>query len=111
MSLFILSLHVAWFLRKRTFGFQEEVVSRIPRWLFYAWPSLISEWIDLSNSVSPFYFSLRSNRYLLWKKMILFEDMQTAFMVAQHTDSASCEFTIPSIMPYKPRQCALQMCR
>ena len=111
MSLFILSLHVAWFLLKRTFGFQEEVVSRIPRWLFYAWPSLISEWIDLSNSVSPFYLSLRSNRYLVWKKMILFEEIQTTFMVAQHTDSASCESTTPSIMPYKPSQYALQICR
>ena len=26
MSLYILSLHVAWFLLKRTFGFQEDIV-------------------------------------------------------------------------------------
>ena len=79
--------------------------------MFYGWPSLISEWIDLSNLVSPFHLRIRSNRYLVWKKMILFEEMQTGFMVAQHTDSASCESTIPSIMPYKPSQCALQICR
>ena len=38
-------------------------------WLFYAWPSLIFKWIDLSNdSVSPFCVSLRSNRHLFLKK-------------------------------------------
>ena len=36
---------------------------------FYAWPSLIFKWIDLSNdSVSPFCVSLRSNRHLFLKK-------------------------------------------
>ena len=44
-------------------------------------------------------------------KKILFEEMQTAFMVAQHTNSASCESTIPIIMPYKLSHCALQICR
>ena len=63
MSLFILSPHVAGFLLKNKYGFQEEIVLKIPRWLFYAWPSLIFEWINLSNnSVSPFLVSLRSNR-------------------------------------------------
>ena len=51
--LLILSLHVVWFLLKRTYGF-EEFVRRIPRWLFNEWPSLVSEWNDLSNSGSLF---------------------------------------------------------
>ena len=39
ISLFIQSLHIAWFLLKKTYGFEEKIVWRIPRVLFYAWPS------------------------------------------------------------------------
>ena len=61
--LFILSLHVAWFLLKRTYGFEEEIAWRIPRWLFNAWASLISEWSDLTNSGSPVWLSFCSRGY------------------------------------------------
>ena len=37
---------------------------------------------------------------MVWKK-ILFEVLKTDAMVAQHNDSAGCESTIPSLMPYK----------
>ena len=107
--LFILSLHIVWFLFKRTYVF-EEIAWRIPRWLFNAWPSLISEWNDLSNSGSPFCLSFCSRGYMVWKK-ILFEVLKTAAMVAQHTDSACYESTIPSLMPYKLSHCTLQICR
>ena len=82
--LFLLSLHVAWLLLKRT----------------YAWPSLISEWNDLSNSGSPFCLSFRSRVYMVWKTILL-EVLMTAAMAVQHNDSAGCESTIPSNMPYK----------
>ena len=82
--LFLLSLHVAWLLLKRP----------------YAWPSLISEWNDLSNSSSPFCLSFPSRVYMVWKK-ILFEVLQTAAMVVQHNYSACGESNIPSLMPYK----------
>ena len=36
---------------KRTYG-SEDVVGRISRWLFSAWPFLISEWDDFSYSES-----------------------------------------------------------
>ena len=75
-----------------------------------AWPSLISEWNDLSNSDSPFYLSFCSRGYMVRKK-ILFEVLKTAAMVAQHNDSAGCESTIPSLMPYKLSHCTLQICR
>ena len=52
--LFILSLHVVWFLFKKTYVFEEEIARRIPRGLFNAWPSLKSEWNNLSNSGAPF---------------------------------------------------------
>ena len=90
--LFILSLH----LLKRTDGFEEEIAWRNPRWLFNAWPSLISEWNDLSNSGSLFCLSFCSRGYMVWKK-ILFEVLKTAAMVAQHNDYACCESTIPSL--------------
>ena len=45
---------------------------------------------------------------MVWKK-ILFEVLKTAAMVAQHNDSAGCESTIPSLMPYKLSHCALQI--
>ena len=90
----------AWFLLKRTYGFEEAIARRIPRWLFNAWPSLISEWNDLSNSGSPFCLSFCSRGYMVWKK-ILFKVLKTAAMVAQHNDSAGCETRIPSLMPYK----------
>ena len=35
------------------------------------------------------------------QKKILFEVLKTAATVAQNNDSASCESTIPSLMPYK----------
>ena len=38
----------------RTYGFEEDVVCRISRWLYSGWPFLISEWNDLSTSGSPF---------------------------------------------------------
>ena len=47
---------------------------------------------------------------MVWKK-ILFEVLKTAAMVAHHNDSAGCESTIPSLMPFKLRHCALQICR
>ena len=43
---------------------------------------------------------------MVWKK-ILFEVLKTAAMVAQHNDSAGCESTIPSLMPYKLSHCGL----
>ena len=46
--LFIQSLHVVLFLLKRTYS-SEVIAWRVPRWLFNAWPYLISEWNDLSN--------------------------------------------------------------
>ena len=77
-------------------------------WLFYAWPSLIFKWIDLSNdSVSPFCVSLRSNRHLFLKKKILFEELKTAAIVAQHNEPVGCRSTIPSLMPYKLSLCLL----
>ena len=54
--------------------------------------------------------SFRSRGCMVWKK-IVFEVLKTAAMVAQHTDSAASEFTIPSLMPYKFSHCALQICR
>ena len=45
-----------------------------------------------------------------WKKL-LFEVLKIAVMVAQHNDSAGCESTIPSLMPYKHGHSALQICR
>ena len=42
------------FLLKKIDGLKEDVGWRIQRWLFSGWPSLISEWNDLSNSGSPF---------------------------------------------------------
>ena len=60
----------------------------------------IFEWNDLSNSGSPFCLSLRSRVYMVWKE-ILFDVLKTAAMAIQHNDSAGCESTIPSLMPYK----------
>ena len=71
---------------------------------------LRSEWNDLSNSGSPFYLSFCSRGYMVWKK-ILFDVLKTAAMVAQHNDSAVCESTIPSLMPYKFSNRALRICR
>ena len=114
MILFILSLHVACYLLKRTNGFKEEIVWRIPRWLLYAWPYLISEWNDLINSGSPFCLSFCSRGYMVWKK-ILFEVLKTAAMVAQHNDSAGCESTIPCLQSHFSRaqlsHCGLLKCR
>ena len=101
---------VAWFPLKSTYGFEVEIAWRIPRWLLNAWPSLISERNDMSNSGSPFCLSFCSRRFMVWKK-ILFEVLKTAAMVAQHNDSASCESTIPSLMPYKLSRCDLQIWR
>ena len=101
---------VAWFPLKSTYGFEVEIAWRIPRWLLNAWPSLISERNDMSNSGSPFCLSFCSRRFMVWKK-ILFEVPKTAAMVAQHNDSASCESTIPSLMPYKLSHCDLQTWR
>ena len=42
------------FLLIRTYSLEEEVVWRILRWLLSGWPSLMSEWNDLSNNGSPF---------------------------------------------------------
>ena len=107
MSLFILSLHVAWFLLKRTYGFQDEIVKRIPRWQFYAWPSSIFEWIDLSkNSVSPFAL-VYAQIDMCFGKKILFEELKTAAIVAQHNEPACCMSTIPSLMPFKLSHCLL----
>ena len=47
---------------------------------------------------------------MVWKK-IVFAELKTAAMVAQHTDSADSELTIPSLMPYKFSHCALQICK
>ena len=47
---------------------------------------------------------------MVWKK-ILFEVLNTAAMVAQHNDSAGCESTIPSLMPYKLSHCTVIICR
>ena len=65
---FILSLHVCLVSAEEDNGFEEEIAWRIPRWLFNAWPSLISEWNDLSNSGSPFYLCFCSRGYMVWKK-------------------------------------------
>ena len=62
------------------------------------------------DSGSLFYLSVCSNGYMAWKK-ILFEVLKIAVMVAQHNDSAGCESTIPSLMPYKHGHHALQICR
>ena len=37
---------------------------------------------------------------MVWKK-ILFEVLKTAAMAIRHNDSAGCESSIPSLMPYK----------
>ena len=47
-------LHPNKFLLKGIYGLEDVVALRIPNPV-YAWPSLISEWNDLSNSGSPFY--------------------------------------------------------
>ena len=47
-------LHPNKFLLMGIYGLEDVVAVRIPRCLFYAWPSLISEWNDLSHSGSPF---------------------------------------------------------
>ena len=52
----------------------------------------------------PSSFCSRGN--IIWKE-ILFEVLKTAPMVAQHNDSAGCESSIPSLMPYKLSNCAL----
>ena len=44
-------------------------------------------------------------------KNILFEVLKIAAMVAQHNDSAGCESTIPSLMPFKHGHRALKICR
>ena len=62
------------------------------------------------NSGSFFYPSVCSNGCMAWKN-ILFEVLKIAAMVAQHNDSAGCESTIPSLMPYKHGHCALKICR
>ena len=82
----------------------------LPRWLFNSWPSLISEWNDLSHSGSLFYLSFCSRGNMVWKK-IMFEVLKTAAMVSQHKNSVGCESTIPSLMPYKLSHYALQICR
>ena len=106
----MLSLHVAWFLLKRIYGFEEEIAWRNPRWLFNAWPSLISEWTDLRKSGCPVCHSFCSRGYMVWKN-ILFEVLKTAAIVAQHNDFAGCGSTIPSLMHFKLSHCALQICR
>ena len=68
MILSIMSLRVVRFILKRTYGFGEETAWRIPRRLLNAWPPLISEWNDLSNSGSPFCLSSCSRWYMVWKK-------------------------------------------
>ena len=78
--------------------------------LFNAWPSLISEWNDLSNSGSSFCLSFCSNGYIVWEK-ILFEVLKTAVMVAQHNGSVGYAFTIPSLMHYKLSHSPLRICR
>ena len=40
-------------------------------------------------------------------KKVLFEELNTAAMVAQHTDSVGSESSNPSLMPYKLSHCAL----
>ena len=64
-------------------------------------------------AIQALHFALVSaqDEYTVWKKKILQEVLKTAAMVAQHNDSASCESTIPSLMPYKLSHCALQICR
>ena len=83
-----------WFLLKRT----------------YAWPSLISEWNDFSNSGYPFFISFPLRVYMVWKK-ILFWVLNTAAMAVQYNDSAGYESTIPSLMPYKLSVALLKKCR
>ena len=108
--LFILSLHVCLVSAQEDIWFEEDIAWRIPRWLFNAWPSLISEWNDLSNSGSSFCLSFCSNGYIVWKK-ILFEVLKTAVMVAQHNGYVGYEFTIPSLMPFKLSHSPLRICR
>ena len=68
--------------------FKKKLFKEFQDGCFSAWPSLKFEWIDLSNnSVSPFCLSLRSDRYLLWKKKILFDEHKTAAIVAQHNET------------------------
>ena len=95
------------FLLKGIYGLEEVFAWRIPRWLFNAWSSLISERNDLSNSGPPFCLNFCSRGYMVWKK----KPFEVAAMVPQHKDSAGCESTIPSLMPYKLSHCALQICR
>ena len=64
-------------------------------------------------AIQGLYFTLvfaQMNIYMPWRK-ILFEVLKIAVMVAQHNDSAGCESTIPSLMPYKNGHRALQICR
>ena len=107
MSLFIWSLHVVWFLLKRTYGFQEEIVKRIPRWLFYAWPSLLFEWIDLINNSVSLFALVYAQIDICFGKKILFKEQKTAAIVAQHNEPAACKSTIPSLMPFKLSHCLL----
>ena len=74
------------------------------------WKKKLFEDFHDDNSGSLFYLSVCSNGYMAWKK-ILFEVLKIAVMVAQHNDSAGCESTIPSSMPYKHGHRALQICR
>ena len=104
--LFILSLHVVWFLFKRTYVFEEEIARRIPRGLFNAWPSLISEWNNLSNSGAPFALVSAQEdiwfgrRYCLkyWRELPWRHNTQLL---------PALESSNPSLMPYKLSHCAL----
>ena len=63
-------------------------------------------------AIQALHFALVPAQDDIWfGKKTLQEVLKTAAMVAQHNDSAACEFTIPSLMPYKLSHCALQICR
>ena len=74
------------------------------------WKKKLFEDFHDGNAGSLFYLSVCSNGYMAWKK-ILFEVLKIAVLVIQHNDSAGCESTIPSLMPYKHGHRALQICR